>query len=61
MAKRTFRVLIGMNYPPDDRRAEPGEIVDDIPAASVDWLLREGAIEPVNGKGKAAEPKEEGG
>jgi hypothetical protein len=29
------------------KRAEPGEVVDDIPAVSVPWLLRKGHIEAV--------------
>ena len=40
------RVLVGINYPPD-KRAEPGEIVADLPAKSVGWLLEQGYIEPV--------------
>lgn len=41
-----YRVLIGMNYPPD-KRAEPGDIVTDLPAKSVSWLLEQGCIELV--------------
>ncbi len=43
----TYRVLTGLDYPPA-RRAEPGDIVDDIPKASVKWLIAGGHIEPVN-------------
>ncbi|MBT9176900.1 MAG: hypothetical protein DDT20_01225 [Firmicutes bacterium] len=42
MAK--YKVLVGINYPPD-RRAEPGEIVDDLPVKSEAWLLEQGCIE----------------
>lgn len=42
-----YRVLIGLSYPPD-RRAEPGDVVDDIPAQSVKWLQRGGFIEGVD-------------
>jgi hypothetical protein len=58
MTKRTYRVLIGMNYPPNDTRAEPGDVRDDIPPGSVTWLLREGAIVPVDKAPADAEPEE---
>lgn len=45
-----YRVLTGLDYPPD-KRAEVGDVVDDIPAKSVKWLLEQGHIEEV-GKGK---------
>jgi hypothetical protein len=48
MAKRAYRVLIGLNYPPNDTRAEPGDVRDDIPPGSVGWLLEAGAIVPVD-------------
>ncbi len=47
--KLKFTVLVGINYPPD-RRAEMGDVVDDIPAASVPWLLEQGLIEPAKKK-----------
>lgn len=43
-----YRVLAGLDYRAPDgtlRRAEPGDVVDDLPATSVGWLLRKGAIE----------------
>jgi len=55
MAKKQYRVLVGMNYPPD-RRAEPGDIVDDIPPGSLGWLLDAGAVEEVK---PDAPPKDE--
>lgn len=39
-----YRVLAGLSYPPD-RRAEPGDVVDDIPPQSVKWLLSQGIIQ----------------
>lgn len=39
-----YRVLNGLSYPPD-RRAEVGDIVDDLPPKSVKWLLAKGHIE----------------
>ena len=35
-------VVIGIDYA--GKRAEPGDIVDDIPARSVSWLLEQGVI-----------------
>ena len=58
--RRRFRVLKpphrpgGLSYPPH-KEAVPGDIVSDLPAISIPWLLRRGYIEPVND-----EPEEEG-
>lgn len=42
-----YRVLTGLDYPVkgEYKRAEPGDIVDDIPEKSIGWLLRQGHIE----------------
>lgn len=45
-----YLVLTGLNYPPDNKRAEPGDVVDDLPDYSIDPLLRQGAIEPAADK-----------
>lgn len=42
-----YEIRTGLNYPSDqvpdgERRAEPGDVVDDLPATSVAWLVREG-------------------
>jgi hypothetical protein len=54
-----YRVLQGIDYPPN-KRAEAGDVVDDLPATSVKWLLESGIIEdsskPVKSK---EEPKVE--
>jgi hypothetical protein len=46
-----YLVKVGINYPPKpgapEKRAEPGEYVDDIPASAVAWLLECDAIEKV--------------
>lgn len=44
------RVLVGINYPPGNKRAEPGDIVDDLPAYAVSKLVNAGVIEPVEDK-----------
>ena len=41
-----YKVLNGLSYPPD-KRAEVGEIVDDLPSKSIKWLLKRGHIEEV--------------
>jgi hypothetical protein len=40
-----FRALVGMNY--GDKRVEAGQVVDDIPEDSVEWLLQDRVIEKV--------------
>jgi hypothetical protein len=55
MAK--YRVLVGVDYA--TRRAEPGEIVDDIPAKSIKWLREQGLIEAVDAKGAIVETDDE--
>ena len=54
-----YTIKTGMNYPgPDgnDVRAEPGQVRDDVPAASVNWLLADGHIESASGPAPVAEP-----
>ena len=41
----SYRVIVGIDYPPD-RRAEPGDVVDDLPGKSIKWLTEDGFIEP---------------
>lgn len=47
MAKAKYLVLKGISTP--TARYEPGEVTDDIPGASITWLIEEGAIEHVTG------------
>jgi hypothetical protein len=54
----SYTVLNGVNYPPD-RRAEPGDVVTDLPAKAIKWLLEINAIAPVDGA--PADPVTEGG
>jgi hypothetical protein len=49
----TYRVLRGIDYPPS-KRAEPGDVVSDLPERSVKWLLSAGCIAEVD------EPKSKG-
>lgn len=44
-----YRVLTGLNWGSgkEERRVEPGEVVDDIPAKSLPWLLAQGLIAEV--------------
>lgn len=57
-AVATYRVLAGISYPPN-KRAEVGDVVDDLPSRSISWLVAAGCIEQVDSpkpKGKKAEP-----
>lgn len=48
--KVKYRVLTGLDYPPD-KRAEVGDVVDDLPKPSIQWLLDQGLIERVGNEG----------
>ncbi len=50
-SKQRWRALTGLDYPTGrgTARAEAGDVVDDLPAASVSWLLAQGHIDPVPG------------
>lgn len=50
--RSAYRVKVGVNYGRENVRHEPGEIVDDLPAADVADLLALGAIEPVAASGE---------
>lgn len=43
----------GLDYPPN-RRAEAGDIVEDLPSKSIKWLREQGIIEPFDASAKAA-------
>lgn len=45
-----YRVLKGINYPPHNKRANPGDIIDDLPDYSINPLLHQEAIEPADEK-----------
>lgn len=51
MAK--YRVLVGLDYPPN-KRAEAGDEVSDLPSSSITWLLADGLIEAVEGTSKSS-------
>ena len=42
-ANPSYRVLVGINY--RDRRAGPGDVVDDLLPGEVEWMLADGVIE----------------
>lgn len=44
--RSSYLVRVGLSYPPG-KRAEPGDVVDDIPAVSLPWLLACGALTPI--------------
>jgi hypothetical protein len=43
----TYKVLTGIDYA--GKRAEPGDLVTDIPPRSVTWLVAQGIIEAASG------------
>lgn len=43
-SKPKYRVLVGMDYP-ENRRAEAGDVVTDLPDHAINYLLRDGKIE----------------
>lgn len=43
-----YMVLTGLSYPPD-KHAEVGDVVDDLPSKSVQWLINEGHVEDMTG------------
>lgn len=43
----TYRVLMGLTYGKESKRAEPGDVVADLPKSAIPWLLECGAIEAV--------------
>jgi hypothetical protein len=53
-----YRVLVGIDYPPD-KRADAGDVVNDLPPKSVRWLLAQGIIEDTSGKPTVFPPEEE--
>lgn len=50
-----YRVLQGIDYPPN-KRAEAGQVISDLPPQAIKWLLESGVIEDAN---KPAQPKEQ--
>lgn len=51
-----YRVLQGIDYPPN-KRAEVGDVVTDLAPSSIKWLLEVGAIEDTDKKAtKVVEP-----
>lgn len=46
----SYKVLVGLDY--DGKRVEAGQIVSDLPAKSIEWLLESNIIESTDGKNK---------
>lgn len=51
MADKTYTVLVGIDFPPLQRR-EAGETVkeSELPKGSSKWLIEDGSIEPAKTK-----------
>jgi hypothetical protein len=41
--KKKYLVHTGLDYS-DKKRAEPGDVLSDLPAKSIPWLLEQGVI-----------------
>lgn len=51
-AKPKYTVLVGIDYPDGkggELRAEPGDVVDDLPAKSIGWLTEQAIVALVEG------------
>jgi hypothetical protein len=62
--KQQYEVTsLGLDYPSVKdgarRLAATGDVVDDIPPADIKWLVKAGAITPLDAK-KAPQPEKEG-
>lgn len=55
-----YRAIVGLDYPPG-KRAEPGDIVTDLPEKSIKWLLNQNRIEEVAGESNDDKPKTKSG
>lgn len=53
----TYRVLVGIDY--DGKRAEPGDIVSDIPGKSIVWLSEQNIISPVDNASSEDSPSKQ--
>jgi hypothetical protein len=49
-----YKVLTGIDYA--GKRAEPGDVVSDLPNRSVSWLLEQGIVEKIEGKTESPKP-----
>jgi hypothetical protein len=47
----SYKVLVGLDY--DGKRVEAGQIVSDLPAKSIEWLLESNIIESTDSKNKS--------
>ena len=54
----SYTVLSGIDYPPN-KRAEVGDVVDDLAPQSIKWLLKAGIIEDNSKSPKAVEEEPE--
>lgn len=60
MAKQAYEVVSDLYYPSPAvadgvRHAAPGEVVTDLPAQSVGWLLADGLIRPAQATAPATQ------
>lgn len=46
----TYKALTGLDYGKPSKRVEAGELVSDLPTASIKWLLEQNLIELADSK-----------
>lgn len=51
----SYKVIVGLDY--SGKRAEPGDVVSDLPTKSIGWLTSQGIVEKIDGK--PDQPKQE--
>jgi hypothetical protein len=47
----SYRALVGLDY--EGKRVEPGQTVDDLPAKSISWLVKQGLVEQASAAAKS--------
>jgi hypothetical protein len=52
----TYEVLVGIDYA--GKRAEPGDIISDIPTSSLPWLIDQNIVKEVEGTPKTSKTRE---
>lgn len=53
----SYKALVGLDYGNPSKRVEAGEIVSDLPAQSVSWLLEQGMVELASSAAPASPKK----
>lgn len=52
-----YIVNVGLDYA--GKRAEAGDVIDDLPSKSASWLVEQGIVSPLEAKSEPKSPKKE--